>query len=165
MSPLYRGRGVMSVETRLSELGLHVPDLPPPAGEYLPVRRAGNLLFASGQTPTVAGVLSMRGRVGHEVSLNEAIAGARLATLNCLAEIRAGLGSLDRVLHAVKLTGYVAAASGFDEHPRVLDGASRLMVEIFGDNGRHARAVVGVASLPGGSPVEVELLVLVRNRR
>lgn len=83
----------------------------------------------------------------------------------CLAGIRAGLGSLDRVLHAVNLTRYVASAPGFRDHPRVIDGASRLLVEIFGDNGRHARAAVGVASLPGGSPVEVELVVMVRSRR
>ena len=155
----------MSVETRLQDLHIQLPNLPPPAAEYVPVRRAGSLLFASGQTPTVAGELTVRGLVGQEVSVEEAAVAARLATLNCLAQVRAGLGSLDRVLHAVKLTGYVAAAPEFDEHPRVIDGASRLLVEIFGDNGRHARAALGMASLPGGSPVEVELVMMVRSRR
>ena len=152
----------MSFEQRLTELGLEVPVLPPPAASYVPAVRTGNLVFASGQTPTVAGRLVIAGKVGADVTVEQGQEAARLAALNCLAEVRGLLGSLDMVTRVVKLTGYVASAAGFGDQPVVINGASRLMEDVFGPAGRHARAALGVAELPAGAPVEIELVVEVR---
>jgi enamine deaminase RidA (YjgF/YER057c/UK114 family) len=152
----------MSFEQRLTELGLEVPVLPPPAASYVPAVRTGNLVFASGQTPTVAGRLVIAGKLGADVTVEQGQEAARLAALNCLAEVRGLLGSLDMVTRVVKLTGYVASAAGFGDQPAVINGASRLMEDVFGPAGRHARAALGVAELPAGAPVEIELVVEVR---
>lgn len=152
----------MSIEQRLTELGLEVPVLPPPAASYVPAVRTGNLVFASGQTPTVAGRLVIAGKLGADVTVEQGQEAARLAALNCLAEVRGLLGSLDMVTRVVKLTGYVASAAGFGDQPAVINGASRLMEDVFGPAGRHARAALGVAELPAGAPVEIELVVEVR---
>jgi enamine deaminase RidA (YjgF/YER057c/UK114 family) len=148
-----------SAEARLRELGIRVPVLPPPVAVYVPAVRTGNLVFASGQTPTIDGVLQLQGRLGDAVSVEEAKGAARLAALNCLAEVRGLLGSLDRVARVVRLTGYVASAPGFGQQPAVMNGASQLIEEVFGAAGQHARSAIGVAELPGGAPVEVELIV------
>jgi enamine deaminase RidA (YjgF/YER057c/UK114 family) len=152
----------MSFEQRLTELGLEVPVLPPPAASYVPAVRTGNLVFASGQTPTVAGRLVVAGKLGADVTVEQGQEAARLAALNCLAEVRGLLGSLDIVTRVVKLTGYVASAAGFGDQPAVINGASRLMEDVFGSAGRHARVALGVAELPAGAPVEIELVVEVR---
>jgi enamine deaminase RidA (YjgF/YER057c/UK114 family) len=152
----------MSFEQRLTELGLEVPVLPPPAASYVPAVRTGNLVFASGQTPTVAGRLVIAGKLGADVTVEQGQEAARLAALNCLAEVRGLLGSLDIVTRVVKLTGYVASAAGFGDQPAVINGASRLMEDVFGSAGRHARVALGVAELPAGAPVEIELVVEVR---
>lgn len=148
-----------SFEARLRELEIEVPTLPPPVAAYVPAVQTGNLVYASGQTPTIDGVLQMRGKLGTDLTIEEGQAAARLAALNCLAEVRGSLGSLDRVVRIVRLTGYVASAPGYGDQPAVLNGASWLLEEIFGEAGRHARSAIGVAELPSGAPVEVELIV------
>ncbi len=147
------------IEARLAERGIEIPTLPPPAFAYVPAIRTGNLVYASGQTPTIGGVLQVHGKLGAEVSVEEGQAAARLAAINCLAEVRALVGSLDRVARVVRLTGYVASAPGFGQQPAVMNGASQLLEQVFGEAGRHARSAIGVAELPGGAPVEVELIV------
>lgn len=151
-----------SAEARVRDRGIRIPTLPPPVAVYVPAVRTGDLVFASGQTPTIDGVLQLEGRLGEAVSLEQGRSAARLAALNCIAEVRGLLGSLDRVARVVKLTGYVASAPGFGQQPAVINGASEVIEEVFGAAGRHARAAVGVAALPGGAPVEVELIVEVR---
>jgi len=152
----------MSAERRLAGLGISVPKLPPPVAVYVPAVRTGRLVFASGQTPTIDGVLQARGKLGDGISVEEGQRAARLAALNCLAEVRDLLGSLDAVSRVVRLTGYVASAPGFGEQPAVINGASQLIEQVFGEAGRHARSAIGVAELPFGAPVEVELIVEVR---
>ena len=149
----------MSAEARLVELGIVLPEAPPAQGLYAAVVRAGPLLFVSGQLPLVNGMLARRGRCGADVSLEEGAALARTCALNALAHIRADLGSLDRVTRIVRVGGFVAAAPFFIEIPAVINGASQLLIDIFGDAGRSARTSVGVAELPLGAPVEVEMVV------
>jgi len=148
----------MTVYDRLRELGLEMPAAPKPAGAYVPAKISRGLIFASGQTPTVEGKNVYEGKVGGEVSEEDAYAAARLAALNCLAELHYVLGDLGRVREIVKVTGYVASAPGFGQQPRVVNGASELFQELWGENGRHARAAIGVAELPFGGPVEVEVI-------
>ena len=148
-----------NVTNRLEQLGIEVPALSPAAGQYVPAVVVGNLLFASGQTPTSAGRQTIVGRVGDDVSLEAARDGARLAMLNMLSGVAAVAGSLDRVRRVVRVTGYVRSAPGFSEQPAVVDGASALLLQLWGDAGRHERTSIGVAELPGGAPVEVELIV------
>jgi enamine deaminase RidA (YjgF/YER057c/UK114 family) len=145
--------GEPTPERRLAELGLELPALRPRAGLYEGWVSAGNLLFLSGQ-----GADGWTGRVGDDLTLEQARLAARDCALNLLAQTRDALGSLDRVVQVVKVTGFVACAPGFAAGPAVLDGASTLLVELFGDRGRHARSAVGVAALPLGFAVEVELV-------
>jgi enamine deaminase RidA (YjgF/YER057c/UK114 family) len=152
----------VSVADRLSELGLTLPTVPVPVANYVPARRYGNLVFASGQTPTVDGTLTMRGKLGAEISVEQGQEGARLCALNCLAAVAGLLGDLDRVEAVLKLTGYVASAPGFVDQPTVVNGASVLLEQVLGDAGKHARAAIGLAELPGGAPVEVDLVLAVR---
>jgi enamine deaminase RidA (YjgF/YER057c/UK114 family) len=152
----------VSVADRLSELGLTLPSVPVPVANYVPARRFGDLVFASGQTPTVDGVLTMRGKLGAEITVEQGQEGARLSALNCLAAVHALLGDLDRVEAVLKLTGYVASAPGFVEQPAVVNGASVLLEQVLGEAGKHARAAIGLAELPGGAPVEVDLVLAVR---
>jgi len=151
----------VTVHDRLAELGIELPGVAAAAGSYLPTARAGDLLFTAGQLPFVAGALPATGRVGAEVSAEDAKGYARLAALNLLAAVDAAVG-LDAVVRVVKLVGFVASAEGFTGQPGVVNGASDLMAEVFGEAGRHARSAVGVASLPLGAPVEVEGIVQVR---
>jgi enamine deaminase RidA (YjgF/YER057c/UK114 family) len=153
----------MSTPTeRLAGLGLELPEVLPPVAKYVPALRHGDLVFASGQTPTVAGKLTVTGKLGADVTVEGGQLAARLCALNCLAAAAATAGGLDNITQVVKLTGYVASADGFTEQPAVINGASQLLEEVFGDAGRHARAALGLAELPGGAPVEVELIVAVR---
>lgn len=150
----------MTAEENLAHLGLSLPAPPVPVANYVTAKRAGDLLFVSGQTP-VAQAGAVRGRLGAEVDVAQGQAGARSAVLACLAAAREHLGSLDRVADVVKLTGYVASTPDFGEQPAVVNGASLLLEQVFGEVGRHARASVGVAALPGSAPVEVELVLRV----
>lgn len=149
----------MDFETRLEQLGIVLPEAPRPVAAYVPYVVAGDLVFTSGQLPVKEGVLLFAGRVGEELTVEEAAAAARLCAVNCLAVVRAAAGSFDNLVQIVKLNGYVASAPGFHEQPRVLNGASELLEAVFGAAGRHARAAVGVSSLPLGAPVELDLVV------
>ena len=146
-------------EGRLRELGLELPVVPEPAGVYVPATRAGALIFTAGQLPLREGELHATGKVGEDVTLEEAKEAARLCALNAIAAAAAVAGSLGRIGRVVKVTGYVASAPGFNRQPEVINGASELVGQLFGDAGLHARAAVGAAELPLDAPVEVELVV------
>jgi enamine deaminase RidA (YjgF/YER057c/UK114 family) len=148
----------MSWTERLTELGVELPSVPPPAGAYVPAVRTGNLVYTAGQVPFVGGAIAATGKVGGEVSPEEAKGHARTCALNALAAVHALVG-LDTVTRVVKVVGFVASAEGFTGQPAVINGASELLAEVFGDAGKHARSAVGVAELPLGVPVEVELIV------
>jgi enamine deaminase RidA (YjgF/YER057c/UK114 family) len=143
---------------RLAELGLRLPSVATPAGSYVPAVQTGALVYTAGQLPFVDGRLEVTGKVGAEVSAEQANALARTCALNALAAIDALVG-LDRVVRVVRVGGFVASAPDFTGHPGVINGASDLLFEVFGEAGRHARAAVGVAALPLDAPVEVDLIV------
>jgi enamine deaminase RidA (YjgF/YER057c/UK114 family) len=149
----------MQIENRLAEIGVTLPNVPKPVASYLPVVRSGNLLFLSGQLCTVAGELKYQGKVGKEVSLEDACQAAKIAAINSLAVIKQQVGSLDKVKRIVKVVGYVASDPSFSDQPKVINGASDFLVDVFGDKGSHARSAVGVAALPLNVPVEVEMIV------
>ncbi len=152
----------MSIEDRLKELGIELPPAPPPAANYVPYVQEGSLVFVAGQVPRAAdGSLPFRGKVGRELSEEEGYQAARLCALNCLAQVKAALGSLDRVKQVVRIGGFVNSAEDFVNHPEVINGASDVVVEVFGERGRHARAAVGCSALPRGVAVEVEMIVAV----
>ena len=149
----------VSPESRLEELGIELPATPAPAGAYVPATRAGNLVFTAGQLPLEAGEVTLRGKVGDTVSVEEARDAARLCAMNALAAASTQTGGVAGISRIVKVTGFVASAPGFNEQPQVINGASEFLGEIFGDAGMHARSAVGVAELPMDAPVEVELVV------
>jgi enamine deaminase RidA (YjgF/YER057c/UK114 family) len=146
----------MSAEARLKQLGLTLPNVPSPVANYLPYRVAGNLLFLAGQGPRDASGNFMAGKVGAEVSVDEAYKRARIVGLQLLAAARTALGSLDRVDTVVKMLCMVNAVPDFKDHPKVANGMSDLFVEVFGENGRHGRSAVGMGSLPNQISVEIE---------
>lgn len=148
----------MSVAARMAELGLALPPVAKPVAAYVPAVASGHLVHTSGQLPMVDGALRRTGLVGSEVSADEAHDDARRCVLNALAAIDAEIGSLDRITRIVKVTGFVASAPGFTGQPGVINGASELLGEIFGEAGVHARSAVGVAVLPLNAPVEVEVV-------
>ncbi len=150
------------VRARLAELGLELPTVVPPVAVYVPAVRSGDLVFTSGQLPMVEGALPAVGKVGALVTPEQAKELARTCALNALAAIEALVG-LDSVVRIVKVTGFVASTSDFTGQPAVVNGASELLGEVFGDAGQHARSAVGVAALPLDAPVEVELVVEVRS--
>ncbi len=152
----------MSVEDKLKELGLTLPEPPRPVATYDPAVRSGNLLFISGQLPLVDGRLQKMGKLGGQFTLDEGADAAKRATLNALAVAKQSVGSLDNVLQVVRLGVHVASASGFTDQSRVANGASELLIAVFGDAGRHARLALGAAELPLGSPVEIELILEVK---
>ncbi len=149
----------MSVTDRLAELGLSIPEVAKPVASYVPATIAGNLVFTAGQLPFVGGQLPATGKVGAEISADDAKAYARTAVLNALAAVETAIGSVDRITRIVKLVVFVASAPEFSGQPAVANGASDTLVEIFGEAGRHARSAVGVAVLPLDAPVELELIV------
>ena len=151
-----------SPEARLKSLGLELPPAPKPIATYVPAVRTGNLVFLAGQGPMADGKPTITGKVGAEVSLEQGNKAARATTLVLLSVLRAELGSLDRVARIVKVVGFVNSAPGFTRQPWVMNGASDLLVEIFGEAGRHARSSVGVSELPLNIPVEIELVVEIK---
>jgi enamine deaminase RidA (YjgF/YER057c/UK114 family) len=153
----------MSFEARIKELDLTIPELSRPGGRFVPAVLVGNLVFVSGQIPMVSGQLVMKGKLGREVSIEQGQEAARQALLNVLAALRSTTGTLDSIKRIVKLNGWVASAEGFNSQPQVIDGASSLLEEIFGEAGKHARAAIGVAELPLGAPVELELIAEVQS--
>ena len=152
----------MDAERRIAELGIELPTPPKPIGSYRPVVVAGPFAFVSGQTPSAEGRPLWSGKLGREVSIEEGQLAGRRCVVQALSALRDELGSLDRVRRIVKVTVFVASAEGFTDQPKVANGASDLLAEVFGEEGRHARAAVGVAELPLGVPVEVELIAEVQ---
>ena len=148
-----------SVEDRLRDLGHQLPAVPQPAGSYIPATLAGTLVFTAGQLPFREGKLAYTGKVGQDVTTEEAHEAACLCALNALSAIKAEVGTLENVRRIVKVTGYIASAAGFNGQPEVMNGASELIGELFGEKGLHARTAIGVAELPLDAPVEVELVV------
>ena len=149
----------MAIEQRLKELGVELPTAPKPVANYVPAVRAGRLLFLSGVLPMINGRLSYTGKLGRDLTVEQGAEAARLALLNALAIIKSELGNLDRIAQVVRMTGHVASAEGFAQQPAVVNGASDLLVAVFGDRGRHARVAVGAAELPLNAPVELDLIV------
>ncbi|MGW7517005.1 RidA family protein [Streptomyces sp. NPDC054796] len=148
-----------AAEDRLAELGLTLPEVATPAGAYVPALRSGPYVYTAGQVPLVAGELPLTGKVGGEVTPEEAKELARTCALNALAAVKSVAGDLDRIARVVKVTGFVASAPDFTGQPGVINGASELLGEVLGDKGVHARSAVGVAVLPMDAPVEVEIQV------
>jgi len=149
------------VESRLAELGLTLPEVVPPLASYVPAVASGEYVFTSGQLPMVNGKLGLTGKVGAEVTAEEAKAQARICALNALAAVKSVIGDLDRIEQVVKVVGFVASAADFAGQPGVVNGASELLGEVLGEAGVHARSAVGVAVLPLDAPVEVEIQVRV----
>ena len=147
------------IEARLAELGITLPEAATPSFSYVPVTLHNGVAYVSGQMPKIDGEVRVFGKVGREVDLETAREQARICILQGLACLRAALGSLDRVERVLKINGFVASAPGFNAQPKVLDAASDLLMEIFGDPGRHARVAVGIAELPRNAAVEIELTV------
>lgn len=152
-----------AIEKRLAELGFELPEVAAPVAAYVPAVRDGDHVHTSGQLPMVAGRLPLTGKVGAEVSAEQASELARTCALNALAAIKSVIGDLDRVTRVVKVVGFVASNPSFTAQPGVVNGASHLLGDVFGDAGVHARSAVGVAVLPLDAPVEVEITVAVRD--
>jgi len=148
-----------TIESRLTELGITLPEVAAPVAAYIPAQQTGNLVFTSGQLPMRDGALMATGILGVDIEIDEAYACARQCALNALAAIKAIVGDLDRVVRIVKVTGYVASHPTFTNQPAVVNGASELLAEIFGPSAAHARSSIGMAVLPLNAPVEIELLV------
>lgn len=148
----------MTAEDKLTVLGLSLPKPPAPVGAYLRARRTGNLLFLAGQIPFVEGKVKYSGKVGGELELKEGYEAAKLCALNALSVMKAELGSLDRIVQLVRVTGFVCSAEGFTDQAKVVNGASELFGDVLGEAGGHARIAIGVASLPLGAAVELEVI-------
>lgn len=155
--------GTYDPEARLEELGITLPEPPSPVANYVNGVRTGNLIFLAGKGPRRPDGSEVRGKLGAGVSIEEGYEGARLTAINQLAVLKAMLGDLDRVVRVVKVLGMVNSDPDFVDQPAVINGFSDLIVEVFGDRGRHARAAVGMASLPRGQAVEIEMIVEVRD--
>lgn len=147
----------MKVETKLRELGVELPEPPTPLGAYVPAVVVPPFIFVSGEKASVAGVLKYRGKVGRDLSLEEGYKAARICAINCLACLKSVVNDLDDVERIVKVVGYVNSAPGFNQQPKVVNGASELFLKVFGERGQHARVAVGVNELPDDSPVEVSI--------
>lgn len=151
----------MEYEDKLREMGLQLPQAPKPVATYVPAVRAGDLLFLSGVLPMRNGELAFTGKLGRELTVPQGMDASKLAVLNALAIAKQELGSLDRIARVVKVVGHVASAEGFTDQPQVLNGASDLLVSIFGEAGRHARVAIGAAELPRRAAVEIEVILAV----
>lgn len=149
-------------EARIAELGLTIPAVPAPLAAYVPAVRTGNYVYTSGQLPFLNGELIATGQVHAEVDLDTAVLCAKQSALNALAAVKSVISSLDEIQQIVKVVGFVAAPYDFSQHPLIVNGASELLGQIFGDAGKHARSAVGVASLPMNAPVELEMVVRIR---
>ncbi|HOR42685.1 MAG TPA: RidA family protein [Atribacterota bacterium] len=152
----------MNIEDKLKEIGLNLPEVPKPVAEYIPAKVTGNLVFCSGQGPVKDGKLIYVGRVGKEISMEEGYEAAKMCALNCLAAIKTAIGSLDRIEEIVSLRGFVNSDLNFYRQPDIINGASELMVKVFGDKGKHARCALGVSTLPNNISVELEMVVSIK---
>lgn len=153
----------MSFEARMQALNIIIPEPPKPVGHFVPTVQIGNLLFVSGQIAAVSGQVRIKGKLGRDLTIEQGQEAARQALLNVLAAIQSAKGTLDVIKRIVKLNGWVASAEGFNSQPQVVDGASMLLEAIFGEAGKHARAAIGVAELPLGASVELEMIVEVES--
>jgi enamine deaminase RidA (YjgF/YER057c/UK114 family) len=151
----------VSVEVRLAALGLALPGPPTPVGNYVPAARTGNLVFTSGQTARLDGVRRYVGVVGRDVTPEDAYRSARDSALNCLACVKLVLGDLERIARVVKVVGFVNCVEGYERLSEIIDGASDLLDQLFGDRGRHSRSTIGLRALPSNVSVEIELIVQV----
>lgn len=152
----------MSYEAKLKELGLELPEAPKPVAAYVPAVKIQGFIYTSGQIPFIEGELKYKGKVGGGVSEEDAYEAAKICALNCLSVVKGQMGSLDKIERIVKLTGFVSSAPGFNMQPKVINGASELVGQIFGEAGNHARSAVGVNELPLDATVEVEMIVKVK---
>jgi len=150
---------VSKVEEKILELGLELPKISTPIASYIPAKKVGNLVFTSGQLPMVNGELTNTGFLGKEVSIEDANRAAQVCTLNALAAVKGVIGDLDQIKSIIRVVGYVASTPEFTKQPAVVNGASDLLLQIFGDEGKHARSAIGVSALPLNAPVEIELTV------
>ncbi|QGG47272.1 RidA family protein [Heliorestis convoluta] len=151
----------MSVETKLQEMGLTVPEAPKPVAAYVPALRVGDYIYTSGQIPFVNGELKYKGKVGKDLTPEDAYEAAKICCLNCLSVIKGQVGDLNQVKQIVKVVGFVNSGPGFQGQPGVINGASELLGQVFGTKGQHARSAVGVNELPLDAAVEVEMIVQV----
>lgn len=147
------------IEAKLMELNLQLESPPKPAGNYVPYTIVSPIIYLSGVTPKVNGVLQYKGKIGQDLTKEEGYQAARQCIINQLSTLKAALGDLNRIVSILKMEGFIHAAPDFYDLPYVLNGASDLLVEVFGDKGKHARSAIGVASLPGAAAVEVELII------
>ena len=147
------------VEKKLQEMGINIPNVPKPVASYVPCVQTGQLVYTSGQASKKDGILVYKGKLGKDLTLEEGYEAAKISIINCLAVLKGYLGSLDRVKKVVKLLGFVASVPEFDQQPYVINGASDLLIKIFGEKGRHARSAIGTNILPFGTPVEIEMIV------
>ena len=152
----------MEIEKRIESLGLELPEAPKPVASYVPAVHSGNYVFTSGQLPFLKGQLKAKGKVGSDLNVEEGYECAKAAALNCLAAVKSVVEKLDRVRRVVRVTGFINSAPGFEEQAKVMNGASDLLVAIFGAMGEHSRLAIGTSELPLGSPVEVEMIVEVQ---
>jgi enamine deaminase RidA (YjgF/YER057c/UK114 family) len=152
----------MSVEEKLKSMGIKLPETPKLVAAYIPALKVDKLVFTSGQIPVVKGELKYKGKLGAEISKEQGFHAAQICVLNALSAVRDVVGSLDNIEQIVKLVGFVASAENFNEQPAVVNGASEFLQDVFGKKGVHARSAVGVAELPLGVPVEIELIVKIK---
>ena len=150
------------VEDRIKSLGLVLPEVPAPLAAYIPAKKTGQVIFTAGQLPLLKGELICKGLLGQDVDIEQAYQAARICTLNALAAIKGVVKDLDQLVQVVRVVGYVASTSTFTQQPAIVNGASELLLEIFGEVGKHARSALGVASLPLNASVEIELTVEVK---
>jgi len=150
---------VSKVEEKILELGLELPKISTPIASYIPAKKVGNLVFTSGQLPMFNSELTITGFLGKEVSIEDANRAAQVCTLNALAAVKGVIGDLDQIKSIIRVVGYVASTPEFTKQPAVVNGASDLLLQIFGDEGKHARSAIGVSVLPLNAPVEIELTV------
>ncbi len=152
------------INEKLAELGITIPEAPTPLAAYVPGQVVGNFLYTSGQVALQNGTLAYKGRVGADLTEEEGIAAARICALNCLGVAKKYLGDLERIEQIVKITVFVNSIEGYGNQPKVANGASELLVQIFGEKGKHARSAVGVSGLPLDSPVEIEMIALIKEQ-
>jgi enamine deaminase RidA (YjgF/YER057c/UK114 family) len=150
---------VGNIENRIKELGLQLPEPPKPLAAYIPAKQVGNLVFTAGQLPMVNGEIILKGLLGQDVEIDPAYNAAKICTLNALSAIKGVIGDLDKIKQVVRVVGYVASVPTFTQQPAVVNGASEFLLEVFGENGKHARSAVGMAVLPLNAAVEIELTV------
>ena len=148
-----------NIENKIKELGLQLPEPPKPLAAYIPAKQVGNLVFTAGQLPMVNGEIILKGLLGQDVEIDPAYNAAKICTLNALSAIKGVIGDLDKIKQVVRVVCYVASVPTFTQQPAVVNGASELLLEIFGENGKHARSAVGMAVLPLNAAVEIELTV------